>query len=201
MILLTGGSGLLGRELQKHLEVIAPSHKKFDILSPDRIDCDLLIHAAAYTNVEKAEKEREKCFNVNVLGTLRLSDMYKDVPLIYISTEYAHNPVNWYSRTKQIAESIAMDHPGGCLAIRTLFKSRPWKYEYAFVDKWTLGDYVDVIAEKILKEIVDWDRKSKLIYIGTGRKTYFDLAKETKVDVKPNSIQDIKGVKIPSDYR
>lgn len=200
-ILLTGGSGLLGRELQKHMEIIAPSHKQLDILSPDRIECDLLIHAAAYTNVEKAEIDREECFNVNVVGTLRMSNIYKDVPMVYISTEYAHNPVNWYSRTKQIAESIAMDHPAGCMAIRTLFKARPWKYEYAFVDKFTLGDYSDVIGEKIAKEIWEWDKKSKLIYIGTERKTYYELAKETKVDVKPNSIRDIKGVKIPSDYR
>lgn len=201
-ILLTGGSGLLGKELQKHLKVDAPSHKDFNIMNPPRLDgYDLIIHAVAYINVEKAEKEREECFNINVLGTLRMSDVYDDIPLVYISTEYAHNPVNWYSRTKQIAESIAMDHPAGCLAIRTLFKARPWKYEYAFRDKFTLGDYVDVIAEKVAKEIKQWDFKSKLIYVGTGRKSYYDLARETKPDVKPNSIRDIKGVKIPVDYR
>lgn len=201
MILLTGGSGLLGQELQKHLQVIAPSHKAFDILSPPKLECDLIIHAAAYTNTEKAEKEREKCFNVNVLGTLKVSDVYANVPLVYISTEYVQPVVNWYSRTKQIAESIAMEHPAGCLAIRTLFKARPWKYEYAFIDKFTLGDYVNVIAEKIAKEITDWDFKTKLIYVGTGRKSYFELARETKPDVKPNSVHDIKGVKIPQDYK
>jgi|ERR1051325_4498369 dTDP-4-dehydrorhamnose reductase len=200
MILLTGGSGLLGRHLK--VPALRPSHKEFDILEPKKLEnIELIIHCAAYTDTEKAEAEREECFMTNVVGTLRLSSMYRDVPLVYISSEYAHNPVNWYSRTKQIAEAVALDHPGGCLAIRTLFKARPWKYEYAFIDKWTLGDYVDVIAEKIEKEIKDWDGKTKLIYVGTGRKTYFDLASETKVNVKPNSIRDIKGVKIPSDYK
>lgn len=201
MILLTGGSGLLGKELQKYLKVYAPSHEEFDILDPIKGEYDLIIHAAAYTNVTKAEIDREECFNVNVLGTLRMSDVFADIPLVYISTEYAHNPVNWYSRTKQIAESIAMDHPGGCLAIRTLFKPRPWKYEKAFVDQWTQGDYVDKIAPKIAKEIKDWDKKSKLIYVGTGRKLMFDLAKQSKVDVLPNSVHDIKEVKIPQDYK
>ena len=201
-ILLTGGSGLLGKELQKHLEVDAPSHNKFDILNPPKLEgYDLIINAAAYTNVEKAEKERQECFDVNVLGTLRMSDIYDDVPLVYISTEYAHNPVNWYSRTKQIAESIAMDHPAGCLAIRTLFKPNPWPFEKAYIDQWTLGSYVDIIASLIAKEITEWDKKSKLIYVGHGgRKTMYDLARETRPDVKPNSIKESK-VKLPSDYR
>lgn len=201
-ILLTGGSGLLGKELQKYMEVDAPAHSKFDILNPEKLErYDLIIHSAAYTNVEKAETDREKCFMVNVVGTLRMSDVFAQVPLVYISSEYAHKPVNWYSRTKQIAETIAMDHPGGCLAIRTLFKPRPWKYDKAFIDQFTTGDYIDVIGPKIIKAIKEWDRKSKLMYIGTGRKVIFDLAKESKPDVKPISVHDIKGVKIPQDYQ
>ncbi|HWW42108.1 sugar nucleotide-binding protein [Pedobacter sp.] len=199
MILLTGGSGLLGKELRKLSKFNAPSHKKFDILDPPRLKCDLIIHAAAYTDVVKAEKEREECFNVNVVGTLKISTVYSDVPLVYISTEYAKNPVNWYSRTKQIAESIAMDHPAGCLAIRTLFKQRPWKYDKAFFDQWTLGDYVDKIAPKIINVIKNWDKQTKLIYVGTGRKLIFDLAKESKPDVQPISVKEAL-VTLQADY-
>ena len=67
-ILLTGGSGLLGKELRKYLEVDAPSHKKMDITKPiqTKRHYDLVIHAAAYTDVVKAEKERRLCFDVNV---------------------------------------------------------------------------------------------------------------------------------------
>lgn len=142
-----------------------------------------------------------ECFDVNVRGTLNLLEAYPQTPFVYISSEYAHKPVNFYSLTKSLAEQLVTYHQAPYLIIRTLFKARPWKYPFAFADKWTLGDYVDVIAEKIEAEVEQWDRKSKLIYIGTGRKTYYDLALETNPNVKPNSIRDIKGVKIPHDYK
>lgn len=199
-ILLTGGSGLLG----KHLKIRAdrPTHQELDICSFNPKPYDLIIHAAAYTNVEKAEEDRLNCFQTNVYGTLNLLTQYPHTPFVYISSEYAHKPINFYSLTKSLGEQIVTMHQNSYLIIRTLFKERPWKYDKAFIDKWTLGDYVDVIAEKIDKEIEDWNRtSSKLIYIGTGRKTYYDLALETNPNVIPNRIQDIKGVKISQDYK
>lgn len=201
-ILLTGGSGLLGTELQKLQTFFAPPHEVFDILNPKSApDVDMVVHAAADTRVEEAELNRSQCFDTNVKGTLNLLNLYSKTPFVYISSEYAHNPVNFYSLTKSLAEQLVTYHSAPYLIIRTLFKPRPWPYPYAFKDKFTLGDYSDVIAEKIVKEINDWDLKSKLVYVGTGRKTYYELAKETRIDVLPNSINDIKGVKIPNDYR
>lgn len=202
MILLTGGSGTLGKELQKIQDFFAPPHRVFDILNPKSApDVDMVVHAAAYTKVEEAEVNRNECLDLNVKGTLNLLNLYPKIPFVYISTEYAHNPVNFYSLTKSMAEQLVTYHSAPYLIIRCLFKKRPWEYPYAFKDKFTLGDYSDVIAEKIMKEINNWDLKSKLIYVGTGRKSYYDLARETKLDVIPNSIKDIKGVKIPSDYK
>lgn len=198
--LLTGASGLLGRHLK--IQADRPSHEELDICDFDPKPYDLIVHAAAYTDVEKGERDRLNCFKTNVFGTLNLLTQYPDVPFVYISSEYAHKPVNFYSLTKSLGEQLVTMHNAPYLIIRTLFKPSPWPYEKAFNDKWTLGDYVDVIAEKIDKEIMDWDRKSsKLIYVGTGRKTYYELAKETRPDVVPNSIRDVKGVKIPSDYK
>ena len=207
-ILLTGGSGLLGTELQKYLLCYAPSHEEFNILHPKPLkkQFDLIIHAAAYTDVAKAEKENMECLMVNVQGTLNLLRAYPDVPFVYISSEYANNPVNFYSSTKYIAEQIVEIESQGYdarpyLIIRTLFKPNPYPWEYAFKDQWTQGDYVDVIAPLIAKKIKKWDKVSSgLFYIGTGRKTMFDLAKKTRSDVKPNSIHDIKDVVIPGDY-
>ena len=198
-ILLVGGNGLLG----KHLDIKAdrPTHKQLDITATvESGDYDLIIHAAAYTNVEAAEKDRVECFNVNVTGTLNLLEAYPKTPFIFISSEYAHNPVNFYSITKSLAEQLVMTHPN-YLIIRTLFKDRPWKHDFAFRDKYTLGDYVDIIGKLIVKEIDEWDGESKLVYVGTGRKTYYELAKQTRPGVLPNSIKDIKGVKIPKDYQ
>ncbi len=196
-VLLTGAGGLLGTHLK--IEADRPSHYELDITKPMWFkDYDLIVHCAAYTDVAGAETDKLECFNVNVLGTLNLLLTYPNTPFVYISSEYAKNPVNFYSLTKSMGEQLVTTHPN-YLIIRTLFKPTPWPFEKAYIDQFTLGDYVDVIAEKIDKEITAWDRKSKMIYVGTGRKSMFDLARETRPDVKPNSIQESK-VKIPSDY-
>lgn len=159
----------------------------------------LIIHAAAYTDVQGAENDQQKCFDVNVKGTLNLLNAFPDTSIVYISSEYAHNPVNFYSLTKKMAEDLVL-YRGNCLIIRTLFKTNPWPFEKAFTDQYTQGDYVDIIAPLIEEEIKRWGRKGKrLVYVGTGRKTIYDLAVRTKPDVIPNSIKDMK-VPVPKDY-
>jgi len=200
-ILMTGGSGLLGRHLK--IKADRPSHKDLDITDTNwnwyKKKYDLIIHCAAYTNVQKAETDKMECFKVNVLGTLNLLNAYPETPIVYISSEYAHKPVNFYSLTKKMAEELVETH-SSYLVIRTLFKATPWPFEKAFTDQWTQGDYVDVIAPLIEKEIKDWGYKGKrFVYVGTGKKTIFDLAKRTKPDVIPNSIKDMN-VPVPQFY-
>lgn len=199
-ILLTGSSGLLGRNLK--LEAYRPSHEDMDIATGYGVKgvYDLIVHCAAYTKVQEAEINKKECFDVNVTGTLNLLNAYPDTPFVYISSEYSYKPINFYSLTKYIAEELVMTHPN-YLIIRTLFKATPWPFEKAFTDQYTQGDYVDVIAPLIEEEINNWNGKSKrLVYVGTGRKTIYDLAKKTKPDVIPNSIKEMK-VPIPGDYQ
>lgn len=212
---MTGGSGLLGKYLVPLLKaqdgdglifpriyVDTPSSKELDIT--DRIiadDYDLIIHAAAYTDVAKAETDREKCFELNVMGTKRLAEAYKDVPFVYISSEYAHNPVNHYSVTKWLGELVVNEITNRCLIVRTLFKPTPFPWDEAFMDQWTQGDYVDRIAYLLCNDIMNWyGSRSEMIYVGTGRKTIYDLAKKTNQNVGKCSIKDITGVMLPQDY-
>lgn len=214
-ILLTGGSGLLGKHLvpllKKHdgdghmfprIEIDTPTHKELDLTgSMGKGEYDLVIHCAAYTNVMKAEIERDKCFDVNVMGPLRLAKVYKDVPFVYISSEYAHNPINHYSVTKWLGELVANELADKCLIIRTLFKPTPFPYVKAFKDQYTTGDYVDVIAPLIADKILSWvGSESEMDHIGTGRKTIYELALRTKPDVLPGSVDAITSVKLPKDY-
>jgi dTDP-4-dehydrorhamnose reductase len=200
--LLTGGSGLLGGELRKLMAVDAPTHEEFDVLHPKRDgDYDVIIHAAAYTDVAKAEVDKDSCTELNVQGTLNLLLLFSGVPFVYISTEYARNPVNHYGRTKLEAEDCVRVYAERYLILRTLFKPNPYPWDKAFIDQFTQGDYVDVIARLIAKEIEEWDKQTcRNVYVGTGRKTMFELAQRTRPDVKPNSIKDIKDVSIPADY-
>lgn len=210
MILLTGGSGRLGREIMRHTngmfmgkEIHAPTHKEFDVRKPTQGDYDLVIHAAAYTNVARAEIERYECFQTNVVAVVAMTKMYQ-VPFVYISSEYAYMPTNFYAETKQGGEEVVKRHPNH-LILRTLFKTRPFPYETAYHDQYTQGDYVDVIAPLVMDAIAQWSLKpehfmSELRYVGTGRKTMLELARQTKPDVKPISVDDIKTVIVPRDY-
>lgn len=205
MILLTGGSGLLGRYLK--IEADRPSHEDFDItnLKPPFKEYEAIIHCAAYTDVQKSELEKQKCFDINVTGTLNLLETYPGVPIVYISSEYAAYPNNFYSWTKKWAEDLIRLRPkGSYLILRTLFKATPWPFEKAFVDQWTQGDYVDVIApliDEAIKRFFQGNllRGREANYIGTGRKTIYQLARRTKPDVIPNSIKDME-ISIPADY-
>ena len=77
---------------------------------------DLVIHCAAYTNVDKAEEDLETAKKINVTGTENLAKTCAkfDIPLVYISTDYVFdgsastplkpdaktNPINNYGLTK-----------------------------------------------------------------------------------------------------
>ncbi len=213
MILLTGGSGLLGRHLFPLLkDCIAPTHEEFDILkSPLPENIHLIVHCAAYTDVNKAFEEWEQCLDLNFRATRRLAEF--KVPMIYISTDsvfdgktgyYSErdmpNPVNYYSSTKFTGEwvSSVCGHKDNKI-IRTSFKERPWQHEYAFIDQYTSSDYVDVIALMIAKAINLFPNLPPILHIGTERKSAYELAKQTKPDVKHMLLDDIDVVKRPRD--
>ncbi len=207
-ILITGGTGKLATELKKYLPGDYLSKEELDFTKSITLDTkyDLIVHMGAYTNVKLAESEgKEECFLVNTYGTFNLVQHYKDTPFIFISTEYAHNPIGVYALTKKLGEEIAKTHPKHII-IRTLFKPNPFPFPKAYIDQYTQGDYVNVIAELLAKRITDWDKQNSakdIEYLGTGRKTMFELAKRTRPDVLPNSVEDyIKetGTPIPKDY-
>jgi dTDP-4-dehydrorhamnose reductase len=198
--LLLGGSGRLGIELQKYFYCVAPPSENLDItqLKEPLGDYDIVINSAAYTDVVSAEKEREKCFNINVVGTYNLVKAYSNAKFVFISSEYAFNPQNFYSWTKLWGEEIVRRFASSYLIIRTSFVSRPFSHKYAFFDQFTRSDYVDVIAPMIVAEILRDSVGVK--YIGTRRKTMFELARQTKPSIKGISVDDIKSVKLPKDY-
>ena len=204
-ILITGGTGRLAVELKKHLPGHYVGTKNFDFTqSIPKEKYDLVLHMGAYTDVRKAEfEDKQKCFMANVYGTFNLIQNYKNTPFIYISTEFAQYPFCIYALTKKLGEEIVKTHPK-YLILRTLFKPNPFPFPKAYIDQYTQGDYVDVIAKLLAKKVKEWDKKTcKLEYLGTERKTMFELVKRTRPDVKPNSVNDyIKetGVPIPKDY-
>jgi len=199
--LFTGGSGLLGKYLVPLLakykpgyKVICPTHQEMDLTKKIKPieGIGLIVHAAAWTDVELAEYCPRPCFNVNAWGTERLINAYPDTPFVYISTEYAYNPVNNYALSKLLGETIIKNNCRNYLIIRTLFKPTPWPWDKAFGDQNTKGDYVDIMAPLLAKKIKRWDRRGgEMRLIGTGYKTMYGLAKRTRPDAIENSIYDM----------
>lgn len=212
MILLTGGAGLLGQELQKHLVLSAPPRNEFDIIDFREQDllwgAELIVHCAAYTDVTSAETNKQLCYDTNVIGTRNLATL--GIPILYISTEYVFdgtkgnynetampNPQNFYAFTKLLGEYECRKEPRS-VVIRCLFKPRPFEHSHACIDQFTSGDYVDVIAQEIAQAIKQFDNLPATIHIGTGRKSTYELARQTR-DVEPCSVADIKAVRLPRD--
>lgn len=224
MILLTGGSGTLGTELRKHIECYASPKEKMDITKPMLIENEwlitnpnfwimnpipsLIIHCAAFTDLVRAEKERQLCYDTNVLGTRNLASL--GIPMLYISTEYVFdgtkgdyseddypNPQNFYALTKLLGEYESRRTRS--VVVRCLFKPRPFKHEFACVDQYTTGMYVDEMAKEIALAVKVFNSLPPTIHIGASKKSTFELARESRPDVKPCLVEDIKTVKLPRD--
>jgi dTDP-4-dehydrorhamnose reductase len=100
-VLITGAAGQLGRELlqavPQHVDVAPYDRKTLDITSREAVDKalkqdrpDVVVNAAAYTAVDKAEQEAETAFAVNATGPRNLAHACKahGIRLIHISTDF-----------------------------------------------------------------------------------------------------------------
>src|SRR5438445_6323576 len=147
-ILVTGAKGQLGQELQRVLrveEVIAANQPEYELTDPmlgENIAAqrpDLVIHTAAYTDVDGCERNPESAFAVNAQGTRRVAEgaAKANARLIYLSTDFVFdgkktepyterdpvNPLNVYGRSKLAGEEEAVK---GCH--RTLVLRTSWLY-------------------------------------------------------------------------
>jgi dTDP-4-dehydrorhamnose reductase len=226
-VLVTGGSGRLGRELQTELprlgaEAFFPPRSELDVTLPttilsalDRYQPDIVVHAAAYTDVKGAETQKVLCWRVNVVGTrnvvraLLAGSMAK---LVHISTDYvfwgdrggyaeedAVGPVrNYYALSKLAAEEVARIS-ANILVIRTSFRPRQWPYPVAFTDVYTGQDYVDVISPEIALAVCKAREIShETLHIVTERKSVYELARRRSSSVEPSTRREA-GVDLPED--
>lgn len=124
-ILVTGGQGQLGRALAgvyraRGTTVAAPGHAELDVTDPvslrlaiDRIAPALIIHAAAATDVDRCEREPVWAALLNTEGTRNIALLAgeRDIPLVYISTNYV------FDGRKAPGETYAEDDPTGPLSV------------------------------------------------------------------------------------
>jgi dTDP-4-dehydrorhamnose reductase len=186
-ILITGAGGMLGSALLKtldnHFKVLGCTRRECDITDKNKVESvinsflpDIVIHCAAYTNVEKAEDEQEKAFFVNREGTRNIFKVLedKDCLIVYISTDYVFDgkknspyleqdlpsPINVYGKSKLEGEKIVKNFKKH-LIIRT---------------SWLFGPCGENFITKIIRK-AEQDKVIKVVDDQKGSPTYtFDLS-------------------------
>ena len=138
--LVTGYKGQLGydivRELHKRGEynILALDYEQMDITNREQVfdviknyKPDVIFHCAAWTQVDAAENQYEKVFDVNVNGPKNISDASIEIgaKLIYMSTDYVFDgkkdgiykeddkatPMSVYGKTKYLGEEEVRRNP------------------------------------------------------------------------------------------
>ena len=223
VVLITGGTGSLGIELQKiFLENISPTHKELDITNKEQVKkifqqnkIDTVIHTAAITKIRKCEDDKQLAWNVNVEGTKNLIDEIihskLNINFVYVSTACVFDghsgmyteksipyPENFYSLTKLLGE-FEVNRLANATIIRTNFVTRkPWPYEKAFTDRY--GTYL--FAEQVANGINDVikEKITGIVHIvGDKKISVFELAKITTPQIEPMTIDDYSGPPLTID--
>ena len=151
-LLVTGGNGQLGRTIAQLCEAKGQSAKlsitildraQLDITDKvatasvlDNLHPEVIINAAAYTQVDKAESEEAQAYAVNATGAANLAHWVasKNARLIHVSTDFVFNgassrpyteeaetaPLGAYGRSKVAGEQLVRDIlPVGSAIVRT----------------------------------------------------------------------------------
>ena len=162
MIWLLGSQGMLAsflaKEFLKRKIPFAGTDHKIDISNFNLLrdfadsyfsktnELSAIINCAAYTNVDKAEQEKDLAYRINVTGAKNLAIIAKNksVPLIHISTDYVFgnnvqsklmhpytedaitSPVNFYGITKDLGEKEIQNELQNFYILRS-----SWLYSYS----------------------------------------------------------------------
>lgn len=174
-ILITGGNGQLGKDCE---HVFKDTHQTtcvdiedLDITSPDQVDAfvkkiqpDIIINCAAFTQVDACETQRKAADNVNINGPRNLAKNARksNALCIHISTDYIFDgkkkpsefyvetnipsPLSHYGKTKLFGERAVMNNADNYIILRTA---------------WLYGFYGQNFLKTILKKTLN-DSKTQL---------------------------------------
>jgi dTDP-4-dehydrorhamnose reductase len=216
-ILITGGSGKLGKSLIKEFpNSFAPNRNEMNITNSEivfkyihKIKPEIVIHTAALVDVRQCENNKGLAWKTNVLGTENIVNAVNkfcpDSYFIYLSTacvfsglegnyneESIPHPMNFYALTKLLGEfevRILKNH----LIIRTNFvANEKWRYPKAFSDRFGTYLFTDDVAYAIM-EVIENKVKGIVHICGNKKMSMFELAKITTPEVKPMTYKEYSG--------
>ena len=182
-ILVTGSEGMLGRALIRSLDghdsvqtigtdLLSKEHK-LDIVDANQVSGfikgimpNIIIHAAAYTDVDGCEKHHERAHAVNAKGTKNIAQAARDTNafLVHISTDYVFdgekntpyiesdttNPIGVYGKSKLAGEEAIRDMLDNYLIIRTswLFGRDGKNFVDSILKKAEAGECLKVVDDQ-----------------------------------------------------
>jgi dTDP-4-dehydrorhamnose reductase len=166
-VLITGAGGQLGHALAERFPwAHAPGRSELDVVREIPEAYDLVLHAAAWTNVDQAETDPVGAEEVNVLGTQNV--VAGGAPVVYFSTDYVFDgtkgapyvesdepaPLSVYGRTKLAGEQEVRDG---------------WIVRSSWLFGWTSHNFVRTMlrlgAERDEVHVVD-DQRGSPTYVG-----------------------------------
>ncbi|MDD6527258.1 MAG: dTDP-4-dehydrorhamnose reductase [Oscillospiraceae bacterium] len=179
MIIVTGAKGQLGGDVCEALTQKGISNIGIDIDDVDITDfpalerffeknqADAVIHCAAYTAVDKAEEEKEKCFLINAKGTENIAKCCKkfSMKLLYVSTDYVFSgkgetafavddekgPLNVYGESKLLGEKAVTKNTDRYFIVRTswVFGEKNTNFIHTMLKLSETRDTVRVVCDQI----------------------------------------------------
>ncbi|OGX06548.1 MAG: dTDP-4-dehydrorhamnose reductase [Nitrospirae bacterium RIFCSPLOWO2_12_FULL_63_8] len=216
-ILITGASGQLGHELQHVLQdqqLTLADLPEFDVTKAGvekRVTAaqpDVIIHAAAYTDVDGAEREPAQAMAVNAVGTERVARgaAAAGARLLYLSTDYVFdgrqgvpyretdrpNPLSVYGRSKYEGEQRALAHCPNALVIRTawLYGTHGKNFVKTIMRQASQQSELRVVSDQrgspthagdlasAIKQVLGTNLKGIVHATGAGDCTWYELARE-----------------------
>lgn len=211
---MTGGSGLLGREIRKlDSKIIAPSHKELDITDLKSIEKaikkykpDKILNLAAANKPPQHETDPVPGLRVNIIGVanLCLACHRANIKLIHTSTDYVYTGTGPHKESEALLppSRFAWSKLGSESAVRMLskflilridFGPIPFPWEKVYRNHYVSKLYVDKMAVLVLKATKS--KATGVINLGGPRISLEKYARKTK----PNIESIPKPTWVPSD--
>lgn len=201
-ILLTGGSGLLGKEiLSLDSKIFAPQRREMNITDYKSVEVafkkykpDIVLHLAAATVPLEHEKNPEIGILNNIIGTanVALASFRFGARMVYASTDYLYVGLGPHKETEPIFPpyKFAWSKLGGeCsvamlsnfLILRLSFGPKPFPWKKVYKEQYNSKVYVDEIAPLVL--CAAKSDAVGIMNIGSKRTTLERYAKRTRPDI------------------
>jgi len=216
-VLLLGSTGQLALALQatkpEHVTLTVAGRSQVDLANPAAVEsfvsdsaADLVVNAAAYTAVDKAESEEELAHQINAqsVGAMAAAAARTGARFVHVSTDYvfdgskaglydpddATSPIGAYGRTKLAGEKLALSGCANSLIVRTawLYSEHGNNFVKTMLRLMSSHPQVRVVADQVgtptyalslaqaLWRLAETDSRGILHFTDSGVASWYDFA-------------------------